>query len=258
VLPKSVTPEPGFCVKTKTDKNEKVFINICQSSEIPSPQPITDEQLLALLESGDPTNYRVPLSLGEPHTEKDNSGSSCTAYDVIVGNDFYSTVQNRSVMKDFLLTIVLEGLEEKYSLKLCRECKIMKNRKFIGVIPEQTVRSKPKPFIIEMTEEEKKSSNHKDTSCINRPEFTIIREPADGDVPEYLVMEVKLPNVKSSRFITLDVGEDRLELSVRPNMYNLDIDLPYYIEPNDTGAQYNIDNNILTITLHVTGLPPSV
>jgi HSP20 family molecular chaperone IbpA len=54
------------------------------------------------------------------------------------------------------------------------------------------------------------------------------------------------------------VGEDRLELSVRPNMYNLDIDLPYYIEPNDTGAQYNIDNNILTITLHVTGLPPSV
>lgn len=39
---------------------------------MPSPKDITDEQLLVLLESGDPTQYRVPLSLGEPHTEKDN------------------------------------------------------------------------------------------------------------------------------------------------------------------------------------------
>ena len=69
-------------------------------------------------------------------------------------------------MKDFLLTIVLEGLEEKYSLRLCRgkmsilkfnpffvlflECKIMKNRKFLGNLPEQNVRKAPKPFIIEM------------------------------------------------------------------------------------------------------------
>ena len=40
--------------------------------QIPSPKAITDEQLAALLESGDATQYRVPLSLGEPHTEKDN------------------------------------------------------------------------------------------------------------------------------------------------------------------------------------------
>lgn len=40
--------------------------------QIPSPKDITDEQLAALLESGDATHYRVPLSLGELHTEKDN------------------------------------------------------------------------------------------------------------------------------------------------------------------------------------------
>ena len=28
-------PEPGFCLKTKsTSKNEKVFLNICKSSEV--------------------------------------------------------------------------------------------------------------------------------------------------------------------------------------------------------------------------------
>ncbi len=29
-------------------------------------------------------------------------------------------------------------------------CKVMKNRKFMGSLPEQTVREKPKPFIIEV------------------------------------------------------------------------------------------------------------
>ena len=42
------------------------------SSQIPSPKDISDEQLQTLLQSGDAINYRVPLSLGEPHTEKDN------------------------------------------------------------------------------------------------------------------------------------------------------------------------------------------
>lgn len=30
------------------------------------------------------------------------------------------------------------------------ECKIMKNRKFLGSLPEQSVRQKSKPFIVEM------------------------------------------------------------------------------------------------------------
>lgn len=30
------------------------------------------------------------------------------------------------------------------------ECTVLKNRKFVGALPEQTVRQKPKPFIIEM------------------------------------------------------------------------------------------------------------
>ena len=86
-------------------------------------------------------------------------------------------------MKNFLLTLAIEGLEDKYSILLSRgryiyiaislsvvilhssvhlvlyftlllllppECTVLKNRKFVGALPEQTVRQKPKPFIIEM------------------------------------------------------------------------------------------------------------
>ena len=30
------------------------------------------------------------------------------------------------------------------------ECTVLKKRKFVGALPEQTVRQKPKPFIIEV------------------------------------------------------------------------------------------------------------
>ena len=90
-------------------------------------------------------------------------------------------LQKRPLMKDFLLTIVMEGLEDKYNMLLSRgksllsislyclrcsvatpcigpclfcndipDCRVLKNRKFVGALPEQTVRQKPKPFIIEM------------------------------------------------------------------------------------------------------------
>ena len=41
--------------------------------QVPSPKDISDDQLQSIVQSGDATHYRVPLSLGEPHVEKDNS-----------------------------------------------------------------------------------------------------------------------------------------------------------------------------------------
>lgn len=43
--------------------------------QIPSPKDISDDQLAVLVESGDPSQYRVPLSLGEAHTVSDNGNS---------------------------------------------------------------------------------------------------------------------------------------------------------------------------------------
>ncbi|MEQ2245229.1 PIH1 domain-containing protein 1 [Ilyodon furcidens] len=71
---KVIRPQPGICVKTSSETgNEKVFINICQSNSVPPPPELTREELVQLLQSEDPSGYRVPMSLGEPHTEVDNS-----------------------------------------------------------------------------------------------------------------------------------------------------------------------------------------
>ena len=48
------------------------------------------------------------------------AGTDCQVYDVIISSSFYETVQKRPVMKSFLLTIVLEGLEDKYNIRLSR------------------------------------------------------------------------------------------------------------------------------------------
>lgn len=65
---------PGICVKTLSEPNaQKVFVNICQSNSVPPPPELSREELVELLQSEDPSGYRVPMSLGEPHTEVDNS-----------------------------------------------------------------------------------------------------------------------------------------------------------------------------------------
>ena len=46
--------------------------------------------------------------------------------------------------------LVFDGLESKYELDLCREYKLLRNRKSIGTLQMQNIRSKSKPFIMEM------------------------------------------------------------------------------------------------------------
>ena len=47
--------------------------NVCFTFQLPNAQDISDEELLRLVESDDPSGYRVPMSLGEPHAEIDKS-----------------------------------------------------------------------------------------------------------------------------------------------------------------------------------------
>ena len=67
-------PVPGFVMKLRDSKEEKVFINVCTSEKIPAAKEVSEKELVRVLESEDPTQYRVPMSLGEPHVEVDNRG----------------------------------------------------------------------------------------------------------------------------------------------------------------------------------------
>ena len=73
-------PKPGYVMKLRNSQNEKVFINICTSDKVPVPKDVSDQELAEILQSVDPTQYRVPMSLGEPHAEVDNKGQGLVGY----------------------------------------------------------------------------------------------------------------------------------------------------------------------------------
>ncbi|XP_043535561.1 PIH1 domain-containing protein 1 [Chiloscyllium plagiosum] len=253
---KQIRPQPGFCVKTKTKTNEKVFINICKSDQIPPPPDLSEEGLVSLLESDDPSGYRIPMSLGEPHAEIDNSGNGCTAYDIVINSKFYNKIQNNKLFMEFFLTIGFEGLENKYNLELSREWRMLKNRKFLGSVTEQNIRTKSKPVIQEL-----ESSTSSPGTCTEplvseiastcvEPEYTIVAEPAD-EYPSFLVAEISLPKVESAGSLLLDLGEDRIVLWARPDLYHLDIYIPFNIVQEKSGSQFNRKTRVLTITMPV-------
>ncbi|KAG7459872.1 hypothetical protein MATL_G00214950 [Megalops atlanticus] len=247
---KVIRPQPGLCVKTVSlpDK-QKVFVNICQSPALPPPPHLSKEELLELLESDDPTGYKVPMSLGEPHTEMDNNSQGCTAYDVVINNEFFQKCQKDPLFLQFVIAVSFEGLENKYSLELSREWKVLKNRKFLGSVNEQNIRTKSKPTIQELNPTASKDSHPAPTQA-KCPEFCLLVEPPVGD-PQYLIAEIQLPGVPSARSLVLDLGEDRLVLTARPSLFHLDCFFPLNIDPETSVAQYNTKTQILTVTMTV-------
>ncbi|XP_047428340.1 PIH1 domain-containing protein 1 isoform X2 [Mugil cephalus] len=242
---KVIRPHPGMCVKTLSEPDkQKVFINICQSNSVPCPPDLSREELVELLQSEDPSGYRVPMSLGEPHTEVDNHSQGCTAYDVVISQEFFQKCQKDPLFQQFVILVCVEGLENKYNLELSRDWKILKNRKFLGSVSEQNIRTKSRPVIQELQPQEKPTATPK------RPEFSLLVEPPAGD-PEYLIAEIKLPGVMSSRSLVLDVGEDRLVLTARPSLFHLDVFHPFLVDQENSVAQYNSSTQILTITMPV-------
>ncbi|XP_051743863.1 PIH1 domain-containing protein 1 isoform X1 [Ctenopharyngodon idella] len=244
---KVIRPQPGMCVKTSSvSDKQKVFLNICQSQAVPPPPHLSQEALVKLLESEDPTSYRVPMSLGEPHTEVDNSSQGCTVYDVVINDEFFQKCQKDILFQQFLIAVSLEGLENKYNLELSRDIKILKNRKFMGSVAEQNIRTKSKPIIQEIDSKEP----HSLPSSIKCPEFTLLVESPSGNA-EYLIAEILLPGVISARSLVLDLGEDRLVLIARPALFHLDIFFPLLIDQENSVAQYNTKTQMLTVTMPV-------
>ncbi|MBN3309824.1 PIHD1 protein, partial [Amia calva] len=266
-----ITPQPGLCIKTVSSQGTKVFVNICQSPQIPPPPPLTEAGLVKLLQSDDPSSYRVPMSLGEPHAEIDNSGQGCTAYDVVINDEFFKKTQYNCVVlqKDtlflqFLIAVLFEGLENKYSLDLSREWRVLKNRKCLGSIGQQSVRTSSRPCIQEI---EERDSNPVVILYISVnllslrvcPEFRLIVEPPVGD-PEYLIAEIELPEVSSSRSLLLDLGEDRLLLCARPSRFHLDCFFPLLIDPASSAAQYHTLTQVRLpqlLSLFLSPFPPT-
>lgn len=50
---------------------------------------------------------------------------------------------------------------------------------------------------------------------------------------------------KSTKDTTLDIGEDQLVLNVNPDKYHLDLNLPFDVNKETCGAQYNRKTKVM-------------
>ncbi|XP_049994979.1 PIH1 domain-containing protein 1 [Alexandromys fortis] len=217
-----IRPQPGFCIKTNSSEG-KVFINICHSPSIPPPVDVTEDELLQMLEE-DQAGFRIPMSLGEPHAELDAKGQGCTAYDVAVNSNFYLRMQNSDFLRELVVTIAREGLEDKYGLQLNPEWRMLKYRPFLGSISQQNIRSQQRPQIQELGTLEGPE----------RPHLNLWLE-----APDLLLAEVDLPKLDGAQGLTLEIGESHLVMGGSQQLYHLNASIPLRINPEASRAAFH-------------------
>ncbi|XP_011834659.1 PREDICTED: PIH1 domain-containing protein 1 isoform X2 [Mandrillus leucophaeus] len=226
-----IQPQPGFCIKTNSSEG-KVFINICHSLSIPPPADVTEEELLQMLEE-DQAGFRIPMSLGEPHAELDARGQGCTAYDVAVNSDFYRRMQNSDFLRELVITIAREGLEDKYNLQLNPEWRMMKNRPFMGSISQQNIRSQQRPRIQELGDLYTPAPGRAESGP-EKPHLNLWLE-----APDLLLAEIDLPKLDGALGLSLEIGENRLVMGGPQQLYHLDAYIPLQINSDESKAAFH-------------------
>uniref|UniRef100_A0A673UFG8 PIH1 domain-containing protein 1 n=1 Tax=Suricata suricatta TaxID=37032 RepID=A0A673UFG8_SURSU len=232
---------PGFCIKTNSSEG-KVFINICHSPSIPPPADMTEDELLQMLEE-DQAGFRIPMSLGEPHAELDAKGQGCTAYDVAVNSDFYRRMQNSDFLRELVVTIAREGLEDKYGLQLNPEWRMLKNRPFLGSISQQNIRSQQRPRIQELGNLYT-SDSPRPQEGPEKPQLNLWLE-----APDLLLAEMDLPKLDGALGLSLEIGENRLVLGGPQQLYHLDAYIPLRINSEESKAAFHRKRKQLMVAM---------
>ncbi|XP_032120522.1 PIH1 domain-containing protein 1 [Sapajus apella] len=242
-----IQPQPGFCIKTNSSEG-KVFINICHSPSIPPPADVTEEELLQMLEE-DQAGFRIPMSLGEAHAELDAKGQGCTAYDVAVNSDFYRRMQNSDFLRELVITIAREGLEDKYNLQLNPEWRMMKNRPFMGSISQQNIRSRQRPRIQELGDLYTSTPGGAESGP-EKPHLSLWLE-----APDLLLAEIDLPKLDGALGLSLEIGENRLVMGGPQQLYHLDAYIPLRINSDESKAAFHWKRKQLMVAMPLLSLP---
>lgn len=252
-----VHPTPAFCVKFKSkDTGDKTFINFCTCSEIPPPKETkTEAQLAEVLESADPGQFKVPISLSDLREEKDKLGVSCSVYDCVINSQFYeATVKGSEIFQTFLVLIALDAIESKSEAHVDRtNWTLLKNKKSFGELAVQRIRKKPMP-IIEEIHVEPITELAADCSTIpipkgmrGLPEPRLEVEKLVKCGKETIRATTQLHAVKSASEVQLDVGDNSLILLV-PKKFFLNVSFPgQKINRQSVQAEFNDNSSELII-----------
>lgn len=244
----TVVPDSGMCVKTKNFEGKKFFINVCKIQAIPPAKPISEENLQSIIASEDYTSdYRIPMSLGAPRTEKDKSGIDCMVSDVAVNAVWYDETMKESLtFTTFFIHLAMEGLCEKYGDKLCnldrQNWSILRNKRYMGKLQRHTIQQRASASKIEEvtpTLTQIDAGGEAKKSIVKEiPSVLLVKEPPEENLPpKRLTATIKLPKEVSKEGMSLEMGTDRLVL--HSEVYSLDIFLPFDILPLSCQATFN-------------------
>lgn len=139
-----------MCVKTyKAGTQNKFFINICHTTEIPAPKDITENELLELIKQQRPSDFKIALSLTKPRFGTDKSNNKVEVTDVAVNTDFYKKkVTAGGLFYQFLITLIFEHIEQKYEIKIDTDnFVVLKNRPFIEQLVEHQIYNRDIKFV---------------------------------------------------------------------------------------------------------------
>lgn len=174
---------------------------------MPTPNEISESELLELLQSEEASNYRVPMSIGQCKSVTDKQGNPAKAYDVAISTQFFNKIENKEFFKNFLITLVLEAVSDKYNVTLNTvSVNVLKNRKCMGSLQLHRVQKRemdtamgvqPKKLIQEIETSYKPIISELSTE-LRVPKFRLTGEPSTGTL-ETIIGEIFLPEVVSIR-----------------------------------------------------------
>ncbi|KIK09537.1 hypothetical protein K443DRAFT_671439 [Laccaria amethystina LaAM-08-1] len=236
----SLSPTPGFCVKSKTltPVPTKVFINIAWDKNVPSPPKSSEDDIQRAMkgdvdERGNP--WYVPVVVSEPRQDKDKAGNQALVFDCV----YNSTLRSRSVrdpdFKSFLVELAIQRIEAQSNLPLSRQIgtpNIASKGKLLprAVNIPTTLLKDPinkKPLIQELHDDDAKPNLKGILKCSPpRPTSLPLEWSWSWLDSETLNIVFRVPNMTHALIskTTLDVEPRRIILAI-PSHPVLDIDL---------------------------------
>ncbi|XP_011500286.1 PREDICTED: PIH1 domain-containing protein 1-like [Ceratosolen solmsi marchali] len=257
---KTVIPLPGACIKTWTNTGDKLFVNVCHSTEICAPKDICDMELLQEMAKEEIT-FLIPMAIGFERMSKDKDGIDRSTFDILINTRFFEKCMGRPCFWKFTVLVLLNAIKEKYG-KLIDPSKyvVLKNCKVMGALDKFNIADR----------EARMPSNKK--PLLKKPLIEVLDEHITDNI-EYKQKPIKTKNIKEQNYvivksdnrknligffylpssniedIIIDLGENRIIIENQKNNTLIDIFIPYHIDNECSIANYDSNLNILKLIL---------
>ena len=271
-----IRPNPGFVFKTVDKTSNKIFCNVCSSIQVPEPPKATIAELQNAGEDG--PRMRIPISLGAPRQDTDKEGKPCTIYDACFHPEVIARAKIEPEMKEFVVEMCMQWIEQKHSLLLNRRRKWPKGMEAKGQLEIQVIRRNTNQLFQTVGEKVRMPRQNRlpghaaahlcrlqsDAVAGGAQSAPEAKPEEQEEEPEYVVREetmrlavvLSLPRLDSAATVELEHSSKRLFVHA-PGAYKAAIPLQYSLSKAGAVAEFNKLRTQLTVwlTLAVPATP---